>query len=158
MNLILCLIICLATCGCGSLQDLRDSVSSATNAIPASPTVPSSNGPTVPSSDGSTLPPSDNPTVPSSDSPTVPQSHGPSSITLAWPILTPQGLTGEPGTLTIVGRMADGRRGILDWPAWDATTRTWRIGMMTPIPGSAPTLELHSGDLSTPIIYKQALP
>jgi hypothetical protein len=54
--------------------------------------------------------------------------------------------------------MADGRRGILDWPAWDATTRTWRIGMMTPIPGSQPTLELHSGDLSTPIIYKQALP
>jgi hypothetical protein len=84
----------------------------------------------------------------------------PASVAVDWTAktLTPTGMgAGEIGTMTIIGRMADGRTGALDWPAWDATTGLWRIGMMTPVPGSNPAAELRGGDRNAPVIFKQSL-
>ena len=84
----------------------------------------------------------------------------PASVAVDWTAktLTPTGMgAGEIGTMTIIGRMADGRTGALDWPAWDATTGLWRIGMMTPVPVSNPAAELRGGDRNAPVIFKQSL-
>jgi hypothetical protein len=84
----------------------------------------------------------------------------PTSLSVDWTAktLTPTGMSaGEIGEMLIIGRMADGRTGALDYPAWDAAAGLWRISMMTPVPGSDPTAELHAGSRTNAVIFKQRL-
>jgi hypothetical protein len=84
----------------------------------------------------------------------------PVSVSVDWTArtITPTGMpAGEIGAMLLIGRMADGRAGALDYPVWDAAAGLWRTSMLTPAPGQEITAELHAGDKSAPVIFKQQL-
>ena len=82
----------------------------------------------------------------------------PTSIVVDWPAqrVRPVGLVGAPGLALVLGRLADGRWGIHDWPAWLPQEACWYFAMPFPPPGETVRFELHATlEASSQVIFKQ---